>query len=137
MTGTQDDPLTTLRDLCDTIAKGRYDEMDRLFAISGDAGAPQAIRDLAEAFGSMVVQVEAREFRLEGVIAELREAHRQLEVIHRKTASENVDLKAQVRRLRIEIDQGNKDREVSEITDTDYFRQLQQRARQMRDRQRG
>lgn len=131
-----DDPLTTLRDLCDTIAKGRYDEMNRLFAISGDGATPQPIRDLAEAFGSMVVQVEAREFRLEGMLAELREAHRQLEEAHRKTASENVDLKAQVQRLRIEIDQSHKEQEVSEITDTDYFRQLQARARHMRSRQR-
>ncbi|HEY7062223.1 MAG TPA: response regulator [Chloroflexota bacterium] len=43
-------------------------------------------------------------------------------------------LRAQVRELRIEIDQTKKDRQVAEITDTDYFRQLQQRARSMRRR---
>lgn len=136
MTDSPTDPLATLRDLCHAIAGGRYDDMDRLFAISGDNAAPQHIRDLAEAFGSMVVQIEAREFRLEGVIAELRETHRQLEEAHKKLASENVNLKAQVQRLKIEIDQGHKEREVSEITDTDYFRHLQERARHMRNRQR-
>jgi signal transduction histidine kinase/DNA-binding response OmpR family regulator len=43
-------------------------------------------------------------------------------------------LRQQVRELRIEIDQTKKARQVAEITDTDYFRQLQQRAQAMRRR---
>lgn len=41
-------------------------------------------------------------------------------------------LRRQLQDLRIEIDQGRKARQVAEITDTDYFQQLQARARQLR-----
>jgi GAF domain-containing protein len=44
-------------------------------------------------------------------------------------------LSEQVRQLRIEIDQTKKARQVAEITDTDYFRELRQKSRQLRDRQ--
>ena len=43
-------------------------------------------------------------------------------------------LKEQVQQLRIEIDQGRKERQVAEITETDYFYQLQQKAANLRQR---
>jgi response regulator RpfG family c-di-GMP phosphodiesterase len=43
-------------------------------------------------------------------------------------------LREQVRELRIEIDQTKRARQVAEITETDYFRGLQQRAQSMRRR---
>lgn len=43
-------------------------------------------------------------------------------------------LKEQVRNLRIEIDQTRREREVSEITDSDYFQNLQKKAKQLRNR---
>jgi hypothetical protein len=46
-------------------------------------------------------------------------------------------LKRQVRELRIEIDQTKKERHVKEIVDSDYFRDLQATAREMRRRARG
>jgi GAF domain-containing protein len=42
------------------------------------------------------------------------------------------DLRQQVAALRIEIDQNRKVREVAEITETDYFRNLQEKARGLR-----
>lgn len=42
-------------------------------------------------------------------------------------------LRQEVRDLRIEIDQMKKFRQVSEITETDYFRTLRERAQQMRE----
>jgi two-component system cell cycle response regulator len=42
-------------------------------------------------------------------------------------------LKRQMRELRIEIDQARQAQKVSEITETDYFRQLQARAQGLRD----
>lgn len=42
-------------------------------------------------------------------------------------------LKQQVQALRIEIDQSRKAREVAEITGSDYFRQLKERARFLRE----
>ncbi len=48
-------------------------------------------------------------------------------------ARENL-LKKQVEELRIEIDQAKKASEVSRITETDYFRRLQDNARKMRQK---
>lgn len=123
-----------LRDLCGELARGDYDNIDSLFAMTADAEAPETVRELAEAFGSMAVQIEAREFRLGEMLAELKEANRRLENANRNIASENADLKTQVQRLAIEIDQTRKDREVAGIVETDYFKALQERAQAMRQR---
>lgn len=120
--------------LCGELAKGDYGNIDSLFAMTADAGVPEMVRDLAEAFGSMAVQIEAREFRLSGMLAELKEANRRLEDANRSISSENDSLKTQVQRLAIEIDQARKEREVEAIVETDYFKALQERARMMRRR---
>jgi len=41
-------------------------------------------------------------------------------------------LRQQIEELRVEIDESRKAREVAEITETDYFQMLQQKARSMR-----
>ncbi len=41
-------------------------------------------------------------------------------------------LKQQVQELRIEVDQGKRARQVAEITDTDYFEQLREKAEEIR-----
>jgi HAMP domain-containing protein len=61
---------------------------------------------LARTFSRMAVEVQAREQRL----------------------------KDQVQVLRIQIDEARRDREVTEITDTEYFRKLQARAQALRAR---
>ena len=43
-------------------------------------------------------------------------------------------LRQQLETFRIEIDEAKRGRQVTEITETDYFRSLQQRARSMRNR---
>ena len=59
---------------------------------------------LARVFSQMAVQVEAREKKL----------------------------KQEVTQLRIEIDEAKRAKEVAEIADTDYFRDLQKKAREQR-----
>lgn len=125
-----------LRNLCGELARGDYEKIDSLFAMTIDAGAPPVLQELAEAFASMAVQIEAREYRLGEMLAELKEANRRLEDANRTVTTENVTLRSQVQRLTIEIDQTRKEREVSEIVETDYFRGLQERAQAMRQRQR-
>lgn len=44
------------------------------------------------------------------------------------------NLRRQVEELRIEVDQTKKARQVAEITETDYFRMLQEKAEQLRDK---
>jgi len=136
MTDTADSLLMNLRLVCERIANGDYAEINDLFAIAGSEDAPPVIQQLAESFGSMAVQIEAREFRLSSMLEELKETNRQLEDAQRRLSSENVTLRDQVQRLRIEIDQGRKDQEVTQIVETDYFQSLQSRAREMRTRHR-
>lgn len=125
-----------LRELCGELARGDYGNIDSLFAMTIDDGAPAVVQELAEAFASMAVQIEAREYRLGEMLAELKEANRRLEEANRSVTTENVTLRSQVERLTIEIDQTRKEREVSAIVETDYFRGLQERAQAMRQRQR-
>ena len=129
--------LDRLRDLCGQIAQGQYEAVDNLFEMTADTSVPSELQELAEAFGTMIVQIEAREFRLGNILDELRESNRKLEAAEKKLRNENSSLRKQVKKLRIEIDQSQKDSEVSEIVETDYFKELQQRARALRNRQKG
>lgn len=43
-------------------------------------------------------------------------------------------LRRQIQELRVQIDEGKKQKQVEEIADTDYFQELQRRARQLRRR---
>lgn len=136
--GTPADALIAeLGGLCEDIAAGRHGGIDALMGMTGDAALPDAVRRLAEAFGMMVVQVEAREFRLAGLIAELEEAKRRLEAANLRLNDDNRALADEVDRLKIQVDVLSRDREVAEIAETDYFLALQGRAGTLRDRFRG
>jgi DNA repair ATPase RecN len=52
----------------------------------------------------------------------------------REVFAREENLKRQVAELRIEIDEAKKAQQVAEITDTDYFQQLQQKALDFRKR---
>jgi PleD family two-component response regulator len=68
------------------------------------AGRSDALGTLARRFSTMAAEVRAREDRL----------------------------RAEVRELRIEIDQARQSKRVAEITETDFFRDLRSRATQLR-----
>jgi CheY-like chemotaxis protein len=74
--------------------------------LDGVAARPDAVGQLARVFQRMAREVRAREERLQ----------------------------RQVHELRIEVDEAKRAREVAEITETDYFRNLQEQARQFRSR---
>jgi two-component system, cell cycle response regulator len=82
--------------------------------------------------------VEADHFEPENLdgVAERDDALGQLARVFQRMAREVVErerrLKAQVQQLRIEIDEARAARQVAEITDTDYFRDLQEKARRLR-----
>jgi two-component system, cell cycle response regulator len=69
------------------------------------AARPDALGQLGRVFQRMALEVHARE----------------------------QSLKQQLEALRIRIDEGQKARAVAEITDTDYFRNLRDRAQRLRD----
>lgn len=68
-----------LVELTRRISRGEYDEADQLFELTKEGMYPPMIIELAEAFGMMMVQVEGREFRLEGIIQELESKNRELQ----------------------------------------------------------
>ncbi|HVA11627.1 MAG TPA: hypothetical protein VNF99_00120 [Stellaceae bacterium] len=131
-----DDPLfdliATLSGLCKEVAAGSFGKIDALFRMTGDAGQPVVVTELAEAFGMMVVQLEAREFRLTQTIEDLRETQRELDAACAALAGENKNLKQQVGDLSIQIDHQRKQEQVREIADTEYFQTLRVRARELR-----
>jgi CheY-like chemotaxis protein len=75
-------------------------------SIAGVSARPDALGRLARVFQTMAREVRAREERLT----------------------------QQVQQLRIEIDQTKKAREVAEITESDYFQDLQRKAKDLRNR---
>jgi len=70
-----------LNQACRKIASGHYDQKDaeRLFELAKRERYPSLLSDLAEAFGMMMVKVEAREFKLKEALDELAQAKAKLE----------------------------------------------------------
>ena len=118
--------LALLASLCREVSAGNYARADELFSLTAPEGHPALIAGLAESFGLMMVSVEAREFSLRQALEELEEARKKL-------AEENVVLKKRLTQLTVEIDQSQKEREVCEITESEYFKKLSQKARALRE----
>ena len=86
------------------IAEGQYDEA--MESIQAEDASDRALAAVGEAVRTLVQAVQARE-------EELRE---------------------QVAQLRIQIDEGKREEQVAEITETDYFQDLTQHAEDLRKR---
>ncbi len=85
--------LIAMEQICNDLAWGRYDRVGELFALTQRSQYPSPVSKLAESFGMMLVKVEAREYRLEGMIAELRRTGEQLREARRRLLRENQGLK--------------------------------------------
>ena len=128
--------VETLRDVCQAVASGQYDAVDRVFALADPRGGEAAVllAELGEAFGLMVVQLEVREEHQKQLIAELEEAARRLREAQSRLHAENAGLRRQMTSLEVQIDQTGRQRAVSEIVESDFFVALQTRARDLRRR---
>jgi class 3 adenylate cyclase len=71
--------IRLLMDLTQEVARGDYKHIDELMELTKTDKYPAVISELAESFGLMWVQVEARELHLERMIAELAGKNRELE----------------------------------------------------------
>lgn len=86
--------------------------------------------------------VESNEFRPESLdlVAargdELGQLARVFQRMAREVSAREQRLKQQVQDLRIQVDEANKNRQVKDITDTDYFQHLQQKAKRLRESRR-
>ena len=96
-------PVRKLTGAARAIERGERFEPERIASLTK---ARDELAHLAQVFGRMAVEVQAREERL----------------------------KRQVEELRIEIDEVRKARQVAEITETEYFQDLRQHAAKMRKR---
>ncbi|GAB2206481.1 hypothetical protein ROS1_32980 [Roseibium sp. ROS1] len=126
--------LASLARTCEAIANGRFDEVEELYQVITDEGVEHDIRALAETFSGMVVQVEAREFHSSQLIAELTETKRQLEAAEAKLRKENADLKTRLDKFEVTYDKEQAQAEIEQVSDSDYFRSLQSRAKDLRSR---
>ena len=90
--------LTEMQSLCHELAWGRHGQADALFELTTKKCAPDDIRELAEAFGMMLVKVEAREYRLEQVVGQLQNKTRELEQARKTLAKQNKALKSSLRK---------------------------------------
>lgn len=124
--------MNALASTCESIAQGRFEEIDMLYEIVANDTLPSDIRELAETFGSMVVQIEAREFHGKQLIDELKEAQRQLEAAQKQLVRENTNLKQKLKKLDVQYDESQAEIEIQEIVESDYFRELQDRAKSLR-----
>ena len=124
----------SLSSICEAIAKGQFDDVEKLFDIVADETLPSDIRHLAEAFASMVVQIEAREFHAQQLITDLKETHRKLDSAQKQLKRENKDLKKRLVELDVSFDEDQAQEEVREIAESDYFQDLRSRAKTLRSR---
>jgi DNA-binding NtrC family response regulator len=92
-----------LADVCNAVARGDYAQARRLFALTAGADGQPVVAELAEAFGLMLVKVEAREYHLEKVAADLDAVCKQQAQLQAGLARENKKLRAnQFRNLKQE-----------------------------------
>ena len=75
---------------CKRIASGNFETSDyeKLLELSKKGRYPSFLADLAEAFGMMLVKIEAREFQLNETIENLEEAKNKLEEYSKKLEDE-------------------------------------------------
>ncbi len=92
MDGTQDlgKLLEHLSKAAKELARGDYHKANKIFELTKTGKYPGDIADLAEAFGMMMVMVEAREERLETLIESLRRQKAMLEEASRALQQANI-----------------------------------------------
>jgi len=79
-------PLAELASAASEVAEGDYSSARRIFEFTRPGPYPPQIQEVAEAFGMMAVKVEAREFRLERALAEIRRQNETIEEASRVRA---------------------------------------------------
>jgi transcriptional regulator with PAS, ATPase and Fis domain len=83
--------------LCREVALGDYNQCHALFELTKTQEYPPPVTALAEAFGLMLVKVEAREYRLEALVEELTLTKKKLEEASRRLKTENQHLKSHLK----------------------------------------
>ncbi len=90
------DLLQKLTQLCHDVSLGKSPDPQPLFEMTKDS-YPDPISMLAEAFGMMIVKIEAREFNLRQTIEQLKKANQELEKSKKLLQEQNKNLKKGLR----------------------------------------
>ncbi len=85
-----------LTELCGSLAMGRHTDSDPLFELTKEGSGPEELVKLAEAFGLMLVRVEAREYQNAQLVQELRSKNAELEALHAVLMEANETLQKQM-----------------------------------------
>ncbi|MDR2935481.1 MAG: sigma-54 dependent transcriptional regulator [Candidatus Adiutrix sp.] len=83
------DLMNLLISLCDDLAWGRPADEDKLYALTAEGRSDGDLARLAEAFGLMLVKLEARAMNQEKLIAELEKSNRDLAKARENLAGKN------------------------------------------------
>ncbi|MBF0373703.1 MAG: HD-GYP domain-containing protein [Alphaproteobacteria bacterium] len=87
-----DAAIRRLAELAERIAMGHQEDVETLLAMAGDPALPPQLAALAEAFGMLAVNVEARKFHLELLVRDLLDANlNTLEVLGAAIAKRDSD----------------------------------------------
>lgn len=81
--------LALLIRLCDDLAWGRPADEDALFALTREGSSSPELERLAEAFGMMIVKVEAREFHRAELLEKVDQLSQELEKSRLRLHEEN------------------------------------------------
>jgi len=92
--------MHTLLEVTKKISLGDFRDARALFQLTEADRYDPAIAELAEAFGMMMVQVEARDLRLNQLIGQLRDKNEQLETAHRNLGTKNTFMTVLVHELK-------------------------------------
>ncbi|MEA5115271.1 MAG: sigma-54 dependent transcriptional regulator [Geobacteraceae bacterium] len=90
--------LDRLIAVAEDLSMGRFGQYLDIFELTKSGRYPPLIARLAESFGMLAVKVEAREFRLEQLIEDLRRSEAELLQARERLARENIVLKKNLRR---------------------------------------
>ena len=85
-----------LTELCGSLAMGRHTDCEPLFELTKEGSGPEELVKLAEAFGLMLVRVEAREYQNAQLVQELRSKNAELEALHAVLMETNEALQKQM-----------------------------------------
>jgi transcriptional regulator with PAS, ATPase and Fis domain len=83
------DLMNILISLCDDLAWGRPADEDKLYALTAEGRSDGNLARLAEAFGLMLVKLDARAMNQEKLIAELEKSNRELNEARESLAGKN------------------------------------------------
>lgn len=88
-----EDLLTYLITLCNDLAMNRQADADLLYEMTKTGEYPPDISNLAEAFGMMLVKLEAREYQRDQAMEDLKKSNQELHAARKRLARDNARLK--------------------------------------------